>query len=114
MRIILIGFLLSISTAVCCQEIDDMYFSKKDRGTDTVKIYKRKRSYSYNNPNYNLNNWRPHSYDFWYRDYYYPYEFYRNRTIVIVPNNNNFNYGKRPSRETQPQIKSNSPRRGRE
>lgn len=112
---ILISIFFFISFLGVSQEADDLYFTKKDRTKDSVVHIKQRKKIYYANPIPGVNYWRPYGYNYWDRNYYHPYEYYRNRTIVIIPNTApQTNYGKRPSRDYQPEIKSNSPRRGRD
>jgi len=100
---ILLLILTSCISTTTIVDTDDLYFRKHIH--DTTAYIKRHRSLYYI-PSPGLVT----TYG-WGYSYGYPYHYYRPQTIIVVPKQDNTNYGKRPSREGnyQPNIQ----RRGR-
>lgn len=100
----IVVLLSSCSTNTVLVDNDDMYINKRDS-----LVVRRTRVYRapteiYYGPNYGWNYW----------DYNMnPFRFYPPRQVIIIERNNNFNYGKRPTREGIPNNTPSNIRRGR-
>jgi hypothetical protein len=113
MRSLVLIFLFLVSITTYGQETDDLYYNFKDRKSDTIKNYVYFKNPNRLTPNYNSLDWRPFGFNYWGYNRYYPYQYYNSRTIVVVPKENNYNYGKRPNREYNNSSDRETIKRGR-